>query len=258
MHSDADISDALAKVVRRLTADVALPVDVLGCAQQLDVLITSQDRGDGVKGALVKLTNKPEIMLCGPPFPRHLTPKERFSIAHEIGHIIVWRQLGHAPSKADYWQHEKHANQFASALLLPRNIIRHVVQSWTIRSVLMPGKLGQLSEVSWDAAARAVADLPQPGCHFLRLRQREGLAVGLSYIVESSTIPARGGGYWGQKAVLKEGPLFDLCFRCDSGIVVHEVVSDMLGSLRLDATEVELLKDKRQVFVAIPHVKVGM
>jgi hypothetical protein len=46
--------------------------------------------------------------------------RERFTIAHELGHILVDRAKGAQPStEAEYWKHEDMCNRFAGALLVP-------------------------------------------------------------------------------------------------------------------------------------------
>lgn len=53
-----------------------------------------------------------------------LTPRERFSVAHELGHCIAYQSHGMHPvaerdDAREYWRHERVMNEFASALLVP-------------------------------------------------------------------------------------------------------------------------------------------
>ena len=54
-----------------------------------------------------------------------LTNAERFSIAHEVGHWILWDRFGVEPSvnrsahKENYWWQEKLVNAFAGSVLVP-------------------------------------------------------------------------------------------------------------------------------------------
>ena len=51
----------------------------------------------------------------------HARTRQRFTIAHELGHLIL-----HAHGTDD--NSEREANQFASALLIPREMLRHAVR----------------------------------------------------------------------------------------------------------------------------------
>ena len=52
---------------------------------------------------------------------RLLSPRERFSVAHELGHLVAFRELKLTPSqeKSEYWTHEGCMHSFAAALLMP-------------------------------------------------------------------------------------------------------------------------------------------
>lgn len=53
-----------------------------------------------------------------------LSKRERFSVAHELGHCIAYNSFGLRPvlmedNRAEYWRQEKVMNEFASAVLVP-------------------------------------------------------------------------------------------------------------------------------------------
>lgn len=50
-----------------------------------------------------------------------LTPRERFSVAHELGHLVAFRELNMLPAreKSMYWTQEAWMNRFAATLLIP-------------------------------------------------------------------------------------------------------------------------------------------
>jgi len=50
-----------------------------------------------------------------------LTPRERFSVAHELGHWVAYSRLKIKPeAKGErYWEHERAVNAFAASLLVP-------------------------------------------------------------------------------------------------------------------------------------------
>jgi hypothetical protein len=76
---------------------------------QLGIVIYRRSDTNGV----VKLT---------PQHERFLRPRERFSLAHELGHCLAYRQFGILPENNDtkeYWQQERCMNDFATSLLVP-------------------------------------------------------------------------------------------------------------------------------------------
>jgi hypothetical protein len=54
-----------------------------------------------------------------------LSCRERFSVAHELGHIIAYEKFGILPAreKSGYWAQEECMHRFAGALLTPTSII---------------------------------------------------------------------------------------------------------------------------------------
>jgi hypothetical protein len=50
-----------------------------------------------------------------------LTPRERFSVAHELGHLVAYKELQISPAlkRSDYWAHEEYMHRFAATLLMP-------------------------------------------------------------------------------------------------------------------------------------------
>lgn len=50
-----------------------------------------------------------------------LRPRDRFTLAHEIGHWVAYQKFGIGPaaSTSEYWQDEAAVNQFAGSLLVP-------------------------------------------------------------------------------------------------------------------------------------------
>jgi hypothetical protein len=54
-----------------------------------------------------------------------LTSRERFSVAHELGHWVAYRHLGIRPQadRRQYWDHERVMNAFAGCLLAPEWLV---------------------------------------------------------------------------------------------------------------------------------------
>jgi hypothetical protein len=59
-----------------------------------------------------------------------LTPRERFSVAHELGHWVAFSRL-HVGPQSDrrlYWEHERAINAFAGCLLAPDWLVVHCLK----------------------------------------------------------------------------------------------------------------------------------
>lgn len=114
-----------------------------------------------------------------------LTPRERFSIAHELGHWLLLDRLGIDPQQGgrSYWVQEEAVNAFAGKLLVPD----WLAEDWlgdTRQEEPVPTfalrKWAEQSRVSEEVVAKAlVRHRDQIG--FLRLlpsvRKRDGLPV---------------------------------------------------------------------------------
>lgn len=111
------------------------PVLVEVIAKNLDLTVTAYDLGEGVSGALVIEKNKGSIGYN----PSHPRVRQRFTIAHELGHYYL-----HNTSKGDQLfvdkdfivkyrnaasytsaelKQEQEANAFGAALLMPKDFV---------------------------------------------------------------------------------------------------------------------------------------
>jgi predicted transcriptional regulator len=145
------MSDATerAEIERRATdvlhqaAAYNVPVDLAKVAQFLDVSVHYDALEDKVSGVLVIRGGARHALING----THHSNRQRFSLAHEVGHLVlhdaegdrlfidtnmrVYQRVG-APTDAAYSQadsstkphEEREANQFASSLLMPEDLVR--------------------------------------------------------------------------------------------------------------------------------------
>ena len=107
----------------------AFPVDPLAIARDLDIEIVAKQARDGVSGMLLRVGNSFGIV-----YTRHIDNPgfERFSIAHELGHLFLPGHMDAVLADSDI--HESHAgfgsgdryeleaDHFAAALLMPRQM----------------------------------------------------------------------------------------------------------------------------------------
>lgn len=132
-------------------------VDMDRLAQLLGVKLKRTWAGRQSYPKLVTDGESVEILLTRPSRPAEWTTRERFSIAHELGHCIIWRTCGYLPQgKADYWMHEALCNDFAAKLLVPASAVERLVKPLESKATKWLKAVDVLSAeaiVSWEAAA---------------------------------------------------------------------------------------------------------
>jgi Zn-dependent peptidase ImmA (M78 family) len=112
--------------------DTPYPVDPAKIAEKLGVKVFAADLNKDVSGMLLKQPARdPEIYINGSDSPN----RRRFSCAHELGHYVKRTSGGDSPEALEFVdfrdplsaqgqdQDEIWANQFAAALLMPRELV---------------------------------------------------------------------------------------------------------------------------------------
>jgi Zn-dependent peptidase ImmA (M78 family) len=126
---------AAERLISRVGVNAA-PVDVYTIAAELGLSVVSEDLGSDVSALLVT-DGKSSIIGV---HERHAATRQRFSIAHEIGHFVLRHQFqpgehvhvdrGRFVSErgltasAGVDPKEIEANQFAASLLMPAKLVR--------------------------------------------------------------------------------------------------------------------------------------
>lgn len=120
-----------------------------------------------------------------------LRPRERFSVAHEVGHWLAFARLGVRPARegSAYWKQEELANEFANALLVQDEL----VEGW-LRSIVGERRVGvhllaawsREAKVSMEAASTAICRR-QSGLGFLKLRPGRSAKGETVWVVKFST-----------------------------------------------------------------------
>jgi Zn-dependent peptidase ImmA (M78 family) len=131
--------EAQAASVLERTGALRVPVPVVKVARLLNLRVEAAALGDGISGILVVTGGRGII-----GYNRdHAPVRQRFTVAHEIGHFCLHQSEGHlfidkayaavyrrdrsSSSGAD--QQEIQANQFAGALLMPEALVLQEFQS---------------------------------------------------------------------------------------------------------------------------------
>lgn len=176
----------LQEEARRLSG-ASRPVSVTRICNELGISIR-RSHGLGTSARLLVKDNRFEILLgCSEDARNSLTARERFLVAHEVGHSVLERKHLQKPlGTSEYWQVEELCDSFARWLLLPRERLQQAVRS----SVCELGSRLRLTlylqsvwRVPWEVAAFEVADF-DGNIHFLRVLNKMG-----HLRVSASTLP---------------------------------------------------------------------
>ena len=122
-------------VVARLTLGFAAPIPVERIARRLGIAI-ERSTSQAARGQLVRLRATTAIRLAGPHRSDELTPRQRFTVGHELGHTLLEQIYPgrfdhlHQPGRGGrYWQEtEVLCNAIASRLLIPDRLVVSVSQ----------------------------------------------------------------------------------------------------------------------------------
>jgi Zn-dependent peptidase ImmA (M78 family)/DNA-binding XRE family transcriptional regulator len=110
------------------------PVDVDAVARSCGIPVLPFDFDDALSGLVVEMEEGPVIGVN----LHHPPTRQRFSIAHELGHVLLRHidtfhvDLGMAAEDGDppgyNWRHERAANEFAANLLMPATMIKRAFE----------------------------------------------------------------------------------------------------------------------------------
>ena len=128
---------------------------------QLRIIIYRQSDANGIVG----LTPQDEHLL---------RPRERFSLAHEIGHCLAYRQFGTLPENndtRDYWKQERCMNDFAVSLLVPDWLRKFWLESVSADAPVSPSNLTTWGVSHCGVSAEVIANAlsrSEPSVGFLK------------------------------------------------------------------------------------------
>ena len=126
-------SDAGALAAYNLRKDLAIdikqPVNLDVVTERLSIRVTYRDLGAGIEGACKSLGAK-RLVVLKPNLES--IQKERFTLAHEIGHLLIHHNS--YLCKSDFFstyrtqnEKEQEANDFAAELLLPQKAVVNIL-----------------------------------------------------------------------------------------------------------------------------------
>ncbi len=140
------------------------PVDMVNLVQELGIELSftpaaENERGTGVAELLSNGAWRIKVKGVSKNH-RYLNPRDRFTIAHELGHILLFKKFKLAPtskSDNDYQACEQLCHDFAGRILIPSEYLRDIVAD-SPRSLYQQLSLkSKLLNVSFAAIAHRVS-----------------------------------------------------------------------------------------------------
>ncbi len=245
--------DILCRCETELRGKIRYPLDVEELVKLLGIGLSRARTSKEQHPRLLTDRAGIRILLPGPtPNGGGWNERDRFSVAHEVGHYLIWRATGYMPrGSADYWRHEALCNDFAARLLVPRAIIQdfaaHIPPAgggWLV----LPHDLATQAQVSWEVATRRVTQETSRAYYFLAVRMVNARKVPVWRVSSSSFdrgSQRRMGVYSHILVDSPEGCLIEsLSSRSETGVPTDFRLSrivfsgcTLVGRRHLDATE---------------------
>jgi len=137
-----------------------LPIAIEQIAVQRGLNIRAYDLGEGVSGVLAIDSGKGTIGYN----PRESKVRQRFTIAHELGHYELHRknnELRDQNSSTGELKKEQEANAFAASILMPENILLREIENnkFDLSEERSLKELSKLFHVSSTAMSFRIANL---------------------------------------------------------------------------------------------------
>lgn len=244
----------LANTLLELDQADSLPIQLAPILERIGLSVTFSNERARKASSNALLLLEPEAHIVVFNATGITKPNVRFAVAHELAHFAIWKRLNYLPDKDDYWHHEALANDFAAKLLLPPRLIRSLATSWErLEPIFWPGRLANLGSVSWDASARAISEVQLARKQYFRFRYNRSKRA---FMVESSTVAVAGGGYAGQKAVVRGGPLFETLLATEPGKCLEVSLEERIGQMKIQTGQLHVIRDGESIFSCVPSADV--
>lgn len=253
MASLKQIRDTLKAAAEEIHTFAGWPVSVDHIMERLGIRLRIIHQTDAGASARLEISNGPEIIVSQKWQTHRLTDnRARFSVAHEIGHWIVWRKLGYLPSKETYWVNEDLCNEFASCILIPTLPLKSSMSNLVkegVPCVLYPLNISRQSKTSWDVSARAITARSDFDCAYLRLMECPTNHVSSSnrsdtrFLVSSSSLTDGPGAFIGQRAVIRNEDLAEVLTTLAVGKITQVTASVTIGRLQFTRADCEVFRE---------------
>ena len=242
MQDETKIRELLERALSELNPANEWPVNLDRILARLGLEVTVREEPTKPKAAYLQLGEKPSIVIQRSGLNTHL-PSERFSIAHELAHWVIWRRFRCLPSSHnEYWRHEALANEFAARLLVaPSRLDGFLAEQRAkqVHPIDFPSRMAAEAAVSWKVAARVLSATNSADSAYLRLIRKCEIRAGASstnatYLrIECSSLSHRPGSFVGQSARLRQPDLLAWLTNLELGTLQSKTVTLKAGNLEL-------------------------
>ena len=160
----ADPEFVAMNILRDLEVDITKPIDLYSIADKLNIVVKKQRIKNGILGACKAIGLK-RLVVLDPDICHE--GRERFTMAHEIGHIMLRHGFHCCKTEDFYWNSrrpsmEQDANLFAAEILMPTLSLAEIARKKDITLELVE-KLAAERNVSVTAMAIKMVKLsPDP------------------------------------------------------------------------------------------------
>lgn len=209
----AVIRETLNKALLQLNPNGTWPVNLHGILPRLGIELRYEEK-KGTAESHLQLGTTPSIVVYRHSPGLFLSAKERFSIAHELAHWVVWRRFRFLPSSETYWDHETLCNEFAAELLMPTRALHQFLDRLykeRINPIYFPERVKKSAAVSWDAAAKRISAAYPADFAYLQLIKVPPMSSAkgdvaqrpIIFKVKCSSLTNKPGSFIGQQAFLR-------------------------------------------------------
>ena len=147
-----------AQKLRDVSWDGQFPVDLIPLVHELGAELYSADLGTDLSGVVSKDPNSPARIVVN---NRHVERRNRFTIAHELGHVVERKNVAQDDEYSfeeyrgrAYDLHEFFADEFAGELLMPAFAVRDLAATGAT-----PERMAEFFNVSIDAMKKRLERL---------------------------------------------------------------------------------------------------
>lgn len=139
-------------------------IEVTEIARKFGLNVYSADLGDSLSGFIKKVNGVNNIFVNN----NHAGTRQRFTIAHEIGHFVLHNELINTNNGTvlfrglgDNWEIENQADYFAAALLMPLSAVEEVYNKLN-ENISATARVFRVSE---QAMKRRLAEMRMVGAN---------------------------------------------------------------------------------------------
>lgn len=261
MFPNRRIREVLSAASLELSSQGTWPVRLRALLSNLGIRLQFETaKGRSGKAYLV-FDDPPTIIVIRPAQlasnREHAHRSQRFSVAHELGHWIIWRRLGSMPDHLNYWNHEVLCNEFAAKLLLPPPLLqKHLVylkDQLHVDPIDFPTRISKFAEVSWDVAARSISALAPNDFAYIRLIMATSTAHSSAPVLRAacSSFSNELGSFVGQGAVIRDFDAFRCLRRVEPSETSQLSLSMAVGRLQLDQVPCSVRRETLRSWVFV-------